>query len=73
MDYEILKILIRNASNQSLRIFRQYKLGYLLDMAYENYFLIDTQSAYDAAAVSHPRTSFLTLTLGLRYCSQILQ
>ncbi len=57
MDYETLKILVRNTSDLPLRIPRRHKLGHLLDMAYENCFFIDTRSAYNAASVplsSHP-------------------
>lgn len=42
MDYETTKILVRNASDRPLCIPRQHKLGHLLDMVYENYFLMDT-------------------------------
>lgn len=42
MDYETTKILVRNASDRPLRIPRRHKLGHLLDMAYENCFLMDT-------------------------------
>ena len=57
IDYETSKVLVRNTSNLPLRIPRQHKLGHLLDIAYENCFLLDTRSAYDAASVppsSHP-------------------
>ncbi len=51
MDYETLKVLVRNASDLPLRIPRWHKLGHILDIAYENCFLTDTRSAYDTASV----------------------
>lgn len=57
MDYETSKILVKNASDLSLCEPCRHKLGHLLDMTYENNFLIDTRSAYSAASVlpsSHP-------------------
>ena len=51
MDYETTKILVRNTSDRLLRVPCRHKLGHLLDKAYKNCFLIDTQSAYDAASV----------------------
>lgn len=64
MDYETTKILVRNASDRPLRIPRWHKLGHLLDMAYENCFLIDTQSTYDATSVPPSSHSFSNLSAG---------
>ncbi len=49
VNYRISKVLVRNASNESLRIPYRHKLGHLIDIAYDNYFLTDTQSALDVA------------------------
>ena len=57
MDYETFKILVKNASDLPLCVPRRYKLGHLLDITYNNCFLIDTESAYSTASVplsSHP-------------------
>ena len=39
MDYETLKILVKNASDLHLRVSRRHKLGHLLDMTYKKLFL----------------------------------
>lgn len=49
VDHRTSKVLIRNASNESLCIPRRHKLGYLINIAYDNCFLTDTQSTLDAA------------------------
>lgn len=63
MDYETLKILVRNTSYLPLCVPYWHKLGHLLDMAYKNCFFIYTQAAYDAVSVppsSHPFSNFGT-------------
>lgn len=62
MDYKTSKILIRKASDWPLCILGQQKLGHLLDIAYENYFLKDTKSAYDTAAISLSLHFFFNLS-----------
>lgn len=62
MDYKTTKILVRNAFDQLLRIFCRHKLGHLLDMAYKNCFLIDIQSAYEAAFIPPSSHSFFNLS-----------
>ena len=64
MDYETLKVLVRNTSDLPLCIPRRYKLGHFLDMAYENCFLFDTRSAYDAASVPPSLHHFFNLGVG---------
>ena len=64
MDYETPKILVKNASDRPLCVPRRHKLGHLLDMAYENCFLIDTQSAYNVASVPPSSHSFSNLSAG---------
>ena len=57
MDYETSKILVKNAFDLPLCVSRRHKLGHLLDITYNNCFLIDTESAYSATSVppsSHP-------------------
>ncbi len=49
IDHRTLKVLVRNASNESLCIPRRHKLGHLINIAYDNCFLTNTQSALDAA------------------------
>lgn len=41
VDHQTSKVLVRNASNESFHIPRRYKLGHLIDIAYDNYFLTD--------------------------------
>lgn len=64
MDYKIIKILIKTASDQLLRDPHQHKLGPLLYMAYKNNFLIDTISSYNAASVPQSFHSFSSLSTG---------
>ncbi len=42
VDYQTLKVLVRNASNESFCISHRHKLGHLIDITYNNCFLIDT-------------------------------
>ncbi len=63
MAYETSKVLVRNSSDLPLCILRRHKLGHLLDIAYENCFLTDTRSAYDAASVP-PSSPFSNLGAG---------
>lgn len=49
VDYPTSKVLIKNASSETLCIPRRHKLGHLIDIAYDNCFLTNTQSALDAA------------------------
>lgn len=42
VNYLTSKSLITNASDQSLWIFRRHKLGYLIDITYNNCFFINT-------------------------------
>lgn len=51
IDYETLKIFVKNTSNQSFCICYCHKLGHLPYMNHNNYFLVDTQSACNLAAV----------------------
>lgn len=47
VDHETSKVLVKNTSDQPLRIFWRHKRGHPLDIAYDNYFLVDTQLAHD--------------------------
>lgn len=49
VNYQTLKVLVKNTSGQILCIPRRHKLGYLIDMAYKNSFLANTHSALNAA------------------------
>lgn len=49
VNHQTSKVLVRNASSETLYIPRRHKLGHLIDIAYENYFLTDSQSTLDAA------------------------
>lgn len=48
-------MLVKNTSDQTLCIPYSYRLGYLIDIVYDNYFLANTPSALDTA------TSLLSL------------
>ena len=52
VDHQTSKVLVRNASSETLCIPRRHKLGHLIDIAYDNCFLTNTQSALDAATSS---------------------
>lgn len=62
MHYETSKILVKNAFNQLFHVPHWHKLDHLLDMTYKNCFLIDTQSAYNAASVPASLHSFSNLS-----------
>lgn len=47
--HQTSKIHVRNASNESLCISYCHKLGHLINIAYKNYFLTDTQCALNVA------------------------
>ena len=64
MDYETSRILVKNASDQPLCVPRRHKLGHLLDMTYDNCFLINSQSAYNAASISPSSHLFSDLSAG---------
>lgn len=49
INYQTLKILIKNAFNKPFRIFYRHKLRHLINIAYENCFLSKAQSALDSA------------------------
>lgn len=49
VDYLTSKILTRNISNKILYIFYHYKLSYLIDIVYDNYFFTNTWSILDIA------------------------
>lgn len=63
VDHETSKILIKNAFDRPLCILQCHRLGYLLDIAYDNCFLIDTQLAYDLAAFLPSLQSFSDLSV----------
>ena len=49
VDHQTSKVLVRNTSSKTLCIPRRHKLGYLIDIAYDNCFLTNIQSALYAA------------------------
>ncbi len=49
VDHQTSKVPIKNASNESFCIPCHHKLDHLIDIAYNNYFFTDTQSAFDVA------------------------
>ena len=49
IDHQTSRILIRNTSDQSLRIPCCHKLGHLIDIAYDNCFFTDERAAIDSA------------------------
>lgn len=49
INHETTKVLVKNTSNQPLRILRCQKLGHVVDIRYDNYFLADTKSALNSA------------------------
>lgn len=46
VDHETTKVLVRNTSDRPLRISRQQKLGHIVDIHYDNCFLVDAKSAF---------------------------
>ena len=52
------KVLVRNTSDRPLRISRRQRLGHIVDICYDNSFIADANSAFDAAAVSPQTTPF---------------
>lgn len=51
IDQHTSKVLIRNASDQPLRISHQYKLGHLIEITYDNSFFTDQQAAINSATL----------------------
>ena len=49
VDHQTSKVLVRNASDQPLRIPHRHKLGHLIDIAYDNCFFTEDQAAIDSA------------------------
>ena len=49
IDYQSSRILVRNASDQPLRIAHCHKLGHLIDIAYDNCFFTNERAAIDSA------------------------
>lgn len=49
INYQTSKVLIRNTSIETLRILCHHKLGYLIDITYDNCFFTNIQSGFDAA------------------------
>lgn len=49
VDHETLKVLVRNTSDQSLRILRWQKLGHIIDIYYDNCFLANADSTFQFA------------------------
>lgn len=62
VDHETSKVLVKNASDRPLRISQHHKLGHLLDITYDNCFLVDTQLAYDSAIFLPSLQSFSDLS-----------
>lgn len=65
IDYETLKIFVKNTSNQSFCICYRHKLGHLPYMSHNNYFLVDTQSACNLVAVLLLSYAFSDLNIEL--------
>lgn len=49
VDHETSKVLVRNDSSQTIWVLRRHKLGHIVDIAYDNYFLANAHSVRDAA------------------------
>lgn len=47
INHQTSKILVRNASNQPLRILRCHKLGHLIDITYNNCFFFNKRAVVD--------------------------
>lgn len=68
VDHQTSKILVRNASDQPLRIPRRYKLGHLIDIAYDNCFFAKDQAAINSATFPPSLQSILDLSAGPPLC-----
>ncbi len=49
VNYKTSKVLVRNDSSQTIRIPHRHRLGHIVDIAYDNYFLTNAHSIRDAA------------------------
>lgn len=49
IDHETSKVLVRNNFNQTVWVPHCHKLGHIVDIAYNNCFLANAYSVYDAA------------------------
>lgn len=64
IDHKTSKVLVRNTSNHPLYISRRHKLGHVVDIAYDNCFLADTQVIFNLAAFPPAALPFLDLGAG---------
>lgn len=64
VNHKILKVLVENLSDWLVCIPQPHKLGHLLDIAYDNCFLVDTQFVYNSAAFPLFSQSFSNLRAG---------
>ena len=46
LDHKTLKVLVRNTSDQPLRIAHRQKLGHIVNISYNNCFLADADSTF---------------------------
>ena len=58
MHHDTKKVLVRNTSDRPLRISCRQKLGHVVDIRYDNCFLADVESAFNAATVPPQTTPF---------------
>lgn len=58
IHHDTKKVLVKNTSDRLLRISRRQRLGHIVDICYNNCFLADADSAFDAAAVPSQTTLF---------------
>lgn len=56
MYHDTKKILVKNTSDRPLRISRHQKMGHVVDIRYDHYFLADAKSAFYSSTVS-PQTA----------------
>lgn len=58
VNHETTKVLVRNTSDQLLHILRHQKLGYIVDIYYNNCFLANAKSALNSAFFSLQASPF---------------
>ena len=58
IHHDTKKVLVRNTFDRLLRILHCQRLGHIIDICYNNCFLADADSAFDAAAVPPQTTPF---------------
>lgn len=65
VNHKISKILVKNTFDCLLCTPRRQKLGHIINIAYDNYFLVDTKAGFDLVVFLPTALLFVNLSAGL--------